>query len=114
MLALSALEALRCRFALLLHISTERCLLSFPARLNDAQFFFLVPAKVSEAPKGTACSHVLHLCVLALDVLTEYALPVNVLHRWHANVDHISLTVGSPPAWLLFHPKNFITTTVGL
>jgi hypothetical protein len=41
MLALSALEALRCRFAPLLHISTERCLLSLPARLYDAQFFFL-------------------------------------------------------------------------
>jgi hypothetical protein len=40
MLALSALEALRCRFALLLHVSTERCLLSFPARLDDALFFF--------------------------------------------------------------------------
>jgi hypothetical protein len=98
MLALSALDALRCRFALLLHISTERCLLSFPARLNDAQFFFFGPCQVSETPKGTACSHVLHLCVLALDVLTEYALSVNVLHRRHANVDHISLTVGSPPA----------------
>jgi hypothetical protein len=43
MLALSALEALRCRFAPLLHISTERCLLSLPARLNDAQFFFFGP-----------------------------------------------------------------------
>jgi hypothetical protein len=77
-------------------------------------FSFLVLAQVSETPKGTACSHVLHLCVLALDVLTEYALSVNVLHRRHANVDHISLTVGSPPAWLLLHPKKFITTTVGL
>ena len=76
--------------------------------------FFWVPAQVSETLKGAACSHVLHLCVLALDVLTEYALSVNVLHRWHASMDHTSFTVCSPPAWLLFHPKNFITTTVGL
>jgi len=40
MLAISALEALRCRFVLLRHVSTERCLLSFPARLDDALFFF--------------------------------------------------------------------------